>query len=120
PPLRLVIVEIGDVEELARLLDEGFGDGRVGVSQGIDSNAATQIQIPLAGHIISVASGAVTQDEVKPAIAGHNILLEEGLNGSRVITNNWRRSRYNIFHWINEAVPLVRTPARPGFAKRMA
>src|SRR5260370_496167 len=56
PALCLVVIEIGNVDELARLLDQGLGNRRVGMAQRADRNAAAQIQIALASDIIEVAS----------------------------------------------------------------
>ena len=56
PPLRLVIIKIGDVNQLARLLDQRLGDGRVRVAQRRDRDAAAQVQIALARHVIHIAA----------------------------------------------------------------
>ena len=98
PALWLVIIEIGGVDELARLLDQRLGDGRVAVAQRTDRNASAHIQIPFAGEIVQVASRAVTENDVKAAIARHNVLLEQGLYGRHVVADDGRRRGSNFFH----------------------
>ena len=45
PPLRLVVIEIGNVNQLPRLLDQRLGDLRVRVAQRRDRDAAAQVQV---------------------------------------------------------------------------
>src|SRR6185295_12355562 len=45
PALRLVIVEVRDVDELLRLVDEGLGDFGMRVPQRADRDAAAQVEV---------------------------------------------------------------------------
>ena len=59
PALRLVVIEIRDVDNLARLLDQSLGDGRVRVAERTHSNAATQVEVTPARNVVEVAARAV-------------------------------------------------------------
>ena len=96
--LRLVIIEIGRVDELARLLDQCLGNGRVPVTQRTDSNAAAQIQVTTAGNVVKIAARSVAEHDVKAAIARHHVLLKQGLHGSHVVAHDGRRRWNNVFH----------------------
>ena len=48
PALRLVVIKIRDVDELARLLDQRLGDGRMRMAQSVHGDAAAQIEVTLA------------------------------------------------------------------------
>ena len=52
PSLRLVVVEIRDVDELARLLDQRLGDGGVRVAERGDGDAAAQIEVTPARDVV--------------------------------------------------------------------
>ena len=101
PALLFVIIKVRHVNELARLLDQGLGDCRVRVAQRSDGDAAAQIEITLAGHVIDVAARAVAQDQVEPPVAGDDILLKQGLNRRRIVAHDRRRRRDNIFHGLH-------------------
>ena len=98
PALRLVVVEIRGVDDLARLLDQRLGDGRVRVAQRTDRDAAAQIQVTPPGDVVEIAARAVAEHDVEAAIAGHDVLLEQRLHGRHVVAHDRRRRRNNVFH----------------------
>ena len=77
PALRLVVIEIRGVDELARLLDQRLGDGRVSVAERTDRDAAAQIQVTPARDVVEIAARPVAQHDVEAAITGHDVLLEQ-------------------------------------------
>ena len=113
PALRLVIVEIGDVNQLARLLHQRLGDRRVRVAERRHRDAAAQVQITLAGDIVHIAAGAVAEHEIKPAVAGHDVLLEQRLHGRHIIPHNRRRRGHNFFHLFSESFVPIETGITP-------
>ena len=56
PALRFVVIEIRGVDQLARLLDQRLGDGRVRVAQRADGDAAAQIEVALARDVVEIAA----------------------------------------------------------------
>ena len=93
PPLRLMIIEVRDMNELAGLLDQRFGNRRVRMSQPADRNATAQVKITLAGHIVEITAGAVTQHDVEAAVARDDMLLKQRLDGGHIVAHKRRRRR---------------------------
>ena len=60
------------------MLDKRLGDGPMAVAEATDGDAAAEIQVALAGHIIDVTAGALAQDQVEPAITGDDVPLKQG------------------------------------------
>ena len=56
PALRFVVIEIRGMDELARLLDQGLGDGRMSVAERADRDAAAQIEVTPARDVIEIAA----------------------------------------------------------------
>ncbi len=73
PALRFGEIQIGNVNQLPGLLDEGLGDGRMRVAQTAHGNAAAEIKVALARHVENVTAQAVAQNEIESAIAGNDI-----------------------------------------------
>ena len=96
--LRLVIVEIRDVNQLARLLGQRFGDGRVRVPERGHRNAAAEVQVTLARHIKHPAPRAVAERDFKTRVTRHHVLLKQCLNRRQVIAHDRRRGWNNFFH----------------------
>ena len=78
PPLRFVVVEIRNVDELARLLDQRLGDGRVRVAERGDGDAAAEIEVAPARHVEHVAAGAVAERDVEARVTGHDMFCRTG------------------------------------------
>ena len=74
PALRLGEIQIGDVDQFSRLLDERLGDGRMRVAEAAHGDAAAEVEIAFARDIKNIAARAVAQREVKPPVAGHDVL----------------------------------------------
>src|SRR5205085_5420727 len=53
--LWLMVVEVGRVNELARLFDQCLGNGRMRVAQRAHSDSAPQIQVAFTRHVINIA-----------------------------------------------------------------
>src|SRR6185312_9576518 len=62
-PLRLVIIKIRDMHQLARLLNQRFGDRRVRVPERRHRDAAAEIEITLARDTINITARAVAQGD---------------------------------------------------------
>ena len=60
PPLRFVVVKVGNVNESLGLLDECFGDGRMRVAKTAHGNTSAEIEVTLAIDIEQMAAGPVT------------------------------------------------------------
>src|ERR1051326_9080768 len=75
--LRFVIIKIGSVNEFAGLLDQGFCYCGMRVTEGVNSDASAQIEIPFAGDVKDIAAGTVAQYDIEPAIAGNDVLLKQ-------------------------------------------
>ena len=95
--LGFVVVQVGDVHQLARLLHEGIGDGGMGVAQGRDGNAPAEIEVALAGDIEDIAAAAARQSEVKAGVAWDDVLLVKALNIRRLIAQDGRWRGWNDF-----------------------
>ena len=79
------------MDELARLLDEGLGDGRMSVAERGDRDAGAQIEVTPARDVIEIAAGPVTQHDLEAPVSGHHVLLKQGLHGSHVVAHDrWR------------------------------
>ena len=91
PALRLVIIEIGNVDQLARLLDERLGDGRVRVAERGHRDAAAEIEIALAGDVKNVTARAVAQHDIKAPVARHHVFLEQRLHARHIVAHDGRR-----------------------------
>ena len=113
PSLGLVIIEIRDVNQLAGLLHQRLGDGRVRMAQRGHRNAAAQVQVTLARHIVQITAGAVAEGEIKPPVARHHVLLEQLLYGRDIIPHDWRRRGHNFFHLFSESFVPIETGITP-------
>ena len=56
PSLRFVIIKIRDMHQLARLLDERLGDGRMRVAKGRHRDAAAEVEITFARDVKNVTA----------------------------------------------------------------
>ena len=70
----LVIVEIRGVEEQGGLLLNHLGDARVGVAEGVDADAAEQVEILAVIETVEVAALAASQRQRVTGVGGHHIL----------------------------------------------
>src|SRR5579883_911516 len=59
--LRRVIIKIGNVHQLARLLDQRLGNRGRSVPERADRNATAQVEIPFARDIPKLAADAVAE-----------------------------------------------------------
>ena len=88
--LRLVIIKIGDMHQLARLLNQRLGDGWMRVAERGHGDAAAEVEVTLARDVVNVTAGAVAQRDVKTALARHDVLLEQRLHGSHIVAHDGR------------------------------
>ncbi len=103
PALRFGEIQIGNVDQFSRLLDERFGDGRMRVAEAAHGDAAAEIEIAFAGDVENIAACAVAQHEFKAAVAGHDVFRKQLADGFVVVADNRRRRWHNFFHlryWI--------------------
>ena len=77
PALRLGEIQIRDVNQLARLLDERLGDGRVRVAEAAHGDARAEIEVAFAGDIKQITARAVAEHEVKTPVARHDVFAEQ-------------------------------------------
>ena len=91
PALRLVVIEIRGVNELARLLNQRLGNGRVRVAEAAHCDAAAEVQVPLAGDIEQVTARAVAEHEVEAPVTGHHVLPVQRLDGRHIVAHDGRR-----------------------------
>ena len=96
--LRFGEIKVRDVDQFARLLGERLRDGRVRVSQAADGDARAEVQVAFAGDIEKIAARAVAEHEVEAAVARHDVLLIQRLNGGCLIADDGRRCRNDLFH----------------------
>src|SRR6266404_3664264 len=68
------------------------------MAQRADRDPSAEIEIAFASNVIHVTSRTVTQHEIEAPIAGNHVLVEEGLNGRRVVAHDGRRRWSNFFH----------------------
>ena len=76
PALRLGEIQVRHMNQLAGLLDERLGDGRVRVAEATHGDAAAQVEIALARDVKNITARAVTEHEVKAPVARHDVLTE--------------------------------------------
>ena len=91
--LRLVVIEIGDVQEFLRLLGEGGGDFRMRVAEGAHGDAAAEVEVAPAIHIPDVAARATGEREIKARVGGQDVFREQFADGLELIPHNGRRRR---------------------------
>ena len=77
PALRLIIVEVGNVEELAGLIDERLGDFRVGVPQGTDRDASAKIKKTPVAEVPDVAPLPPRQHQIEARVGWHDEFLKD-------------------------------------------
>src|SRR5215204_7194944 len=77
PPLGFVIVKVGNVDDFPGLLDEGFGDLRIGVTETAHGNAAAEVEVTLASDVVNITAGAVADGNVEARIARHDMLVKQ-------------------------------------------
>src|SRR2546423_9770339 len=49
-------------------------------------------------HIVEITARAVAQGQLKPRVAGNDVLVEQRLNRSHVVADDGRRRRNDVFH----------------------
>jgi len=72
--LGFVVVEVGDMNKLLRLLQQGIGDFGIGMAKGTNGDPPTQVEVTFAGHIINVTAGAVAEGQIEAGVARHDVL----------------------------------------------
>ena len=77
----------------------GHDEGRVRVAETVHGNAAAEVKIAPARGIKNVTARAVVEDEVKAAIAGHDIFGEQFTDGGGVAGPGRHRLGNNFFHY---------------------
>ena len=90
PALRLGEIQVRDVDQFARLLDERLGNGRVRVAETAHGNAGAEVEVAFARDIKQVTACAMAEHEVKAAIAGHDVLAEQFPHGLELVVNERR------------------------------
>ena len=80
PPLRLIIIEIGNVQELTGLLDERGGDLGVGMPKGADGDAAAKVEVALPVDVPDVTPLAALQHEIEARVGGNDELFKNVAN----------------------------------------
>src|SRR5258705_5961023 len=80
PAMRLIIIEIGNVNEPLRLLRKHVDDFRVGMAETRHGDAASHIEVTLAGYIIHVAASAMAERQIEARISGNDVLLVKRLD----------------------------------------
>ncbi len=68
------------------------------MSESADGDSATHVQVALAGNIVDVAAGTVTEHQLKPAVARDHVLLKQSLNCRCLIPDYCRRRGNDFFH----------------------
>ena len=58
-PLRLLVIEIGNMNDLLGLLNERFSDGRMRMPERADGDAAAQVEITPAIDVVEMTPRAV-------------------------------------------------------------
>src|SRR6266511_3153786 len=96
--LRLVIIEVGDVNQLLGLLHEGVGDLRVRMAETTHGNPAAEIEVTFPAEIPHITAAAAAQGQIETSVAGDHELLEQSLDCCGVVTNDGRRKWNNFFH----------------------
>jgi hypothetical protein len=79
------------VDDFAGLLDERLRDGRMRVTERANRDAAAQIEIALAVHVVEIAAGAVTERDVKTPVTRHDVLAEQLPDRLELVADNRRR-----------------------------
>ena len=97
PALRLVIIKVRDMEELARLLRERVRNLGVRVAERADGDAAAEIEVTLAVHVPQVTAAAVAEGEFEAAVARHHVLLEQLFDARLGVVHDGGR-RNDFFH----------------------
>ena len=98
PALQLGVIQVRNVDQSLRLLDQRFGDFRIAMAETAHRDAAAQVQIAFAAHVVNVTSRSVAEGNIEAPIARHHILLEQSLNGRRIVTDDCGERRDNLFH----------------------
>ena len=88
PALRLVIVKIGNVDQLLRLFSERVRDFRIRMPQAANRNPASKVQVTFASNVVDIASGPVAQSQIESRVGRHYILLKERLNPGRLVVHD--------------------------------
>ena len=91
PALRFGEIQVRDVNQFARLLDERLGDGRMRVAETAHGDARAEIEVAFARDIKQIAARAVTEHEVEAAIAGHDVFAEQFPHRLELVVNERRR-----------------------------
>ncbi len=91
PPLRFMVIEVRRVDDLAGLLDERLGDGRMRVAERAHRDATAQIEIALSVHVEEITARAVTERDVEAAIARHDVFTEQLADRLELVADNRRR-----------------------------
>src|SRR5947209_18957251 len=63
PALRFVVIKVRAMNELARLLEQHFGNCRMCVAKRADSDAAAKVQVAFAAGVIHVAASTMAQPD---------------------------------------------------------
>jgi len=74
--LRFGEIQVRDVDEFARLFGQGLGDGRVGVPERADGDAAAEVEVAFARDVEQITARAVAQDDLEASVAGHDVVRE--------------------------------------------
>lgn len=93
-----LVVEVGDMHQPARLLHQGLGDLGVGMAQRAHGDAAPEVDVTAAGDVPHNAARAVAQGQVEAPVAGHHMLLEQGLHLRVLVANDGRGPGDEVFH----------------------
>ncbi|OQB90516.1 MAG: hypothetical protein BWX84_01868 [Verrucomicrobia bacterium ADurb.Bin118] len=101
------------MDDLARLFLERLDQGRMPVPERADRDAAAEVQVTPAIHIVKVTALTVAQRQLKAAIGRHHISREQFANGLELVMHEGRRRWRNVFHNFFNAIKQAMFRARP-------
>ena len=71
------LIEIGNMQQFARLLADGGDHARVAVAERADGDAGAEIEVTFPGFIPQAAARAAHRDQRKAPVGGKNMLGKE-------------------------------------------
>src|SRR5687767_6165515 len=96
--LRFMIIEIRNVHEPLRLLDEGGSNLRMRMAEAVDRDASAEIEIAFAAHVPHVAAFTAREREIKAGVSRDDVFIEQLLDRLELVVHERRRCRNNLFH----------------------
>ena len=97
--LRLLVIKIGNVRELARLLDQRGDDVGRGVAQSADGDAGAEVQVAFAVDVPDARAFAALQGEVEPPVGRDDVFAEPLLDGLQLVPDDRGRWWQDVSHF---------------------